>query len=308
MTTGEGNEDSARFSYSQETVFERSARRIGGELYPNSGYDAIWRLPNAGFVIRLDDTYIFLDPIFTSPLPAYEEVREESIEAGRLSTYRIELKHYGPVGEPVPRGPPDAASPRGRSERRTTCFSPTSTTTTSILIGLKNLAAQPQMTVAPQACHEELIEVAAIPPESITEASYGLTLDYESFSLQVIPATHRNTPGACGYLIQTRHGNIYHPGDGQFDHDDKELVTSLDVQVLLLPINDTNLGVGFAALLTQLLQPTVVVPCHYGYGYPPVRSFAGSPAEFVTALAARNYELPKTDIVILNPGGKYVLV
>ena len=307
MTTGEGNEDSARFSYSQETVFERPARRIGGELYPNSGYDAIWRLPNAGFVIRLDDTYIFLDPIFTSPLPAYEEVREESIEAGRLSTYRIELKHY-PRWEnlfrevhQMPLLPADVqkADHLLLTHEHYDHFDP---------VGLKNLAAQPQMTVAPQACHEELVEVAAIPPESITEASYGLTLDYESFSLQVIPATHRNTPGACGYLIQTRHGNIYHPGDGQFDQDDKELVTSLDVQVLLLPINDTNLGVGFAALLTQLLQPTVVVPCHYGYGYPPVRSFAGSPAEFVTALAARNYELPKTDIVILNPGGKYVLV
>ena len=307
MTTGEGNEDSARFSYSQETVFERPARRIGGELYPNSGYDAIWRLPNAGFVIRLDDTYIFLDPIFTSPLPAYEEVREESIEAGRLSTYRIELKHYSRWENlfrevhQMPLLPADVqkADHLLLTHEHYDHFDP---------VGLKNLAAQPQTTIAPKACHEELVEVAAIPPESITEASYGLTLDYESFSLQVIPATHRNTPGACGYLIETRHGNIYHPGDGQFDQDDKELVTSLDVQVLLLPINDTNLGVGFAALLTQLLQPTVVVPCHYGYGYPPVRSFAGSPAEFITALAARNYELPKTDIVILNPGGKYVLV
>ena len=82
MTTGKSNEDAARFSYSQETVFERPARRIGGELYPNSGYDAIWRLPNAGFVIRLDDTYIFLDPIFTSPLPAYEEVQGEIDRSG----------------------------------------------------------------------------------------------------------------------------------------------------------------------------------------------------------------------------------
>lgn len=304
MAIGEGNE--AGGSHSRETVFERPARRIGGELYPNSGYDAIWRLPNAGFVIRLDDTYVFLDPIFTSPLPAYETVREESIEAGRLSTYRLELKHYGPIdslfreAHQMPLLPEDVQRVDHLllTHEHYDHFDP---------VGLKNLAIQPQMTVAPKACHEELVEVAGLPLESITEASYGLTLDYEAFSLQVIPAAHKNTPGACGYLIQTRHGNIYHPGDGQFDHDDKELVTSLDVQFLLLPINDTNLGVGFAALLTQLLQPTVVIPCHYGYGYPPVRSFAGSPAEFVTALAARSYDIPKTDIVILNPGGKYVL-
>ena len=306
MTTGKSNEDAARFSYSQETVFERPARRIGGELYPNSGYDAIWRLPNAGFVIRLDDTYIFLDPIFTSPLPAYEEVREESIEAGRLSTYRLELKHYSRWENlfreihqmPLLPGDVQKVDHLLLTHEHYDHFDP---------VGLKNLATQPQMTVAPKACHKELVEAAAIPSESITEASYGLTLDYESFTLKVIPATHRNTPGACGYLLETRHGNIYHPGDGQFDQDEKELVTSLDVQFLLVPINDTNLGVGFAALLTQLLQPTVVIPCHYGYAYPSVRSLGGSPAEFVTALAARNYEIPNTDIVVLSPGGKYVL-
>ena len=89
-----------------------------------------------------------------------------------------------------------------------------------------------------------------------------------------------------------------------FDHKDKEEVVSLEVGYLLLPINDTNLGVGFAALLTHLLQPRVVIPCHYGYVYPAVRHQGGHPAEFVTALAARNYKIPSTDIMILSPGGK----
>jgi len=38
-----------------------------------------------------------------------------------------------------------------------------------------------------------------------------------------------------------------------------------------------------------------------------VRSQAGHPAEFVTALAARGYDMPTTDIVILSPGGRLVL-
>ena len=83
-------------------------------------------------------------------------------------------------------------------------------------------------------------------------------------------------------------------------------IANLDVDYLLVPINDTNLGVGFAALLTHMLQPRVVIPCHYGYTYPAVRSQGGHPAEFVTALAARNYKLPATDIVILSPGGRMV--
>ena len=127
-----------------------------------------------------------------------------------------------------------------------------------------------------------------------------------AFTVTVVPASH--SPGACGYLIETRHGNIYHPGDGRFDHADKAANLSLDVEYLLLPINDTNMGVGFAALLAHLLQPRVVIPCHYGYTYPPVRWMGGHPAELVTALAARNYKMPSTDIMILSPGGKLVLV
>mgnify|MGYP001414511377 CR=1 FL=1 len=101
--------------------------------------------------------------------------------------------------------------------------------------------------------------------------------------------------------------NFYLPGDGRFDHDGKSHIAQMEVDYLLVPINDTNLGVGFAALLTYILQPRVVVPCHYGYTHPPVRSQAGHPAEFVTALAARGYDMPTTDIVILSPGGRLVL-
>ena len=131
--------------------------------------------------------------------------------------------------------------------------------------------------------------------------------------MEVVPADHSNSVSAavnsdaCGYLVRTVHGNFYLPGDGRFDHDGKSHIAQMEVDYLLVPINDTNLGVGFAALLTYILQPRVVVPCHYGYTHPPVRSQAGHPAEFVTALAARGYDMPTTDIVILSPGGRLVL-
>ena len=153
-----------------------------------------------------------------------------------------------------------------------------------------------------------MVEVSGLLDRSIVEASHGQTHEFEAFSLQVVPASHKGAPGACGYLLRTRQGSIYHPGDGVFDQDDKDLVCNLEVDYLLLPINDTNMGVGFAALLTHLLQPRAVIPCHYGYIYPAIRALGGHPAEFVTALAARNYKIPNTDIMILNPGGKVVLV
>ena len=166
--------------------------------------------------------------------------------------------------------------------------------------------------MAPGSCHPRLIE-AGLPIDSISATIHGETHDYGDFSVDVVPADHTNSVAAavntdaCGYLLRTSHGNFYLPGDGRFDHEGKAHIAQMDVDYLLVPINDTNLGVGFAALLTHILQPRVVVPCHYGYTYPPVRSQGGHPAEFVTALAARGYDMPTTDIVILSPGGRLVL-
>ena len=43
------------------------------------------------------------------------------------------------------------------------------------------------------------------------------------------------------------------------------------------------MGVGFAAQLAHILQPKVIIPCHYGYTYPAVRWMGGHPAESVGA-------------------------
>ena len=130
--------------------------------------------------------------------------------------------------------------------------------------GLERLASLDPTIVAPRSCHQELLGIG-YPDERLVDACYGETHDCSAFSAQVVPASHHGCTDACGYLLHTRHGNIYFHGDGKFDHEDKETVVNLDVDYLLLPINDTNLGVGFAALLTHLLQPRVVIPCHYGY-------------------------------------------
>ena len=56
---------------------KQPVRRIREELYRDLGYDAIWRLPNAGFVLRLGDRYIFLDPVLSSPHRYYEAIRQQ---------------------------------------------------------------------------------------------------------------------------------------------------------------------------------------------------------------------------------------
>ena len=303
----QGGVDASGISYANELITEGAARRIHDELYGGDDYDAIWRLSNSGFVIRLEHTYILLDPILTSPLPTYEAIRAESVETGHLATYRVELRHHDRWENlfkevhalPLPPEDVEKADYLLLTHEHVDHFDTD---------GLKRIAHLGPTVVAPKACHQKLVEVSGLPERSIIEARHRQIHEFETFSLRAMPASHKGAPGACGYLLQTRHGNIYHPGDGVFDQDHKELVCDLDVDYLLLPINDTNLGVGFAALLTHLLQPKAVIPCHYGYVYPAVRAGGGHPAEFVTALAARNYKIPNTDIMILNPGGKMVLV
>ena len=70
--------------YSDFVVNQQPVRNIRAELYDHKGYDAIWRLSNAGFAIRLGNIVIFIDPIFTSPLPEYEMLRD-SLKANLLN-------------------------------------------------------------------------------------------------------------------------------------------------------------------------------------------------------------------------------
>jgi len=290
-------------SYANELVVEGPVRKIRDELYDGTDYDAIWRLPNSGFLFRLDGKFIFLDPMFTSPNPLYETERRKIAETGKLYDAALELKYhdrwenlYKEVN-----APPLAADEVERVDQvlitheHDDHFDPD---------GLKRIGHLSPTFIAPESCHEALRRIG-LPDDSIVKARYGERHDLGAYSVTVVPAAHSS--GSCGYLIETRHGNIYHPGDGRFDHPDKAANLSLEVEYLLLPINDTNMGVGFAAQFAHLLQPKVVIPCHYGYTYPAVRWMGGHPAEFVTTLASRNYKMPFTDIMILSPGGKIVL-
>lgn len=290
--------------YSDFVVNEQPVRNIRTELYSDKGYDALWRLSNAGFAIRLGNIVIFIDPIFTSPLPEYEMLRD-SLKANSLNRGAgVEKRFYNSHDNILKEL---HVSPLVSNEVESIDY---------VLIthdhgdhidpkGLSSLSHLNPTVIAPESCHQDLLSTG-LKPDSLIEARFNEYHELEQFSVTIIEADHGNSKGACGYFIETQYGNIYTPGDGKFDQPAKNKIADLDVDYLLVPINDTNLGVGFAALLTHMLQPRVVIPCHYGYTYPAVRSQGGHPAEFVTALAARNYKLPATDIVILSPGGRMV--
>jgi len=290
--------------YSDFVVNQQPVRNIRAELYDHKGYDAIWRLSNAGFAIRLGNIVIFIDPIFTSPLPEYEMLRD-SLKANLLNRGAgVEKRFYNRHDNIL------------KELHVLPLLSQEVESIDYVLIthdhgdhidpkGLSGLSHLDPTVIAPESCHQDLFS-AGFKSDSLIEARFNECHELENFSVTTIESDHGNSKGACGYFIETQYGNIYTPGDGKFDQPAKNKIADLDVDYLLVPINDTNLGVGFAALLTHMLQPRVVIPCHYGYTYPAVRSQGGHPAEFVTALAARNYKLPATDIVILSPGGRMV--
>ena len=175
---------------------------------------------------------------------------------------------------------------------------------------------------APQQAKRNLLE-AGVLEEQIHIARVGESLRRNNITIEGTRSRHASVGGSCGlelewyypnvidqdictcgYLLKTRYGKIFHPGDTYY----LEELSKLRVDYLLLPINDTNFGIGFAAMLTYQLQPKIVIPCHYGMYNPPTFWRGGHPIEYLTTLVARGYwaTLFKTDFLILKSGGKVI--
>ena len=273
-------------------------RKIAHELFGGSDYHGIWYLTNCGFVLRLHGTYTFLDPVLSVSNPHYEENRRQLAEKADLPP---ELRHYD--RDQVYTQESEIPLAAEEVERADLVLLSHGDSDHLDARSLQTLAALGPAVLAPSYCHDTLREAGIV---DIRSAEFGAQFYFDQLNITVTYAKHL-TEGDCGFLIETDLGNIYYPGDTKFDHPHKAEMCDLEVDYLLLPINDTNMGAGFAALLTQILQPRVVIPCHFGFFWPPVRSQGGHPAEFLTAIAARGYRLPDTDIAVLRPGGRVVL-
>ena len=70
-----------------------------------------------------------------------------------------------------------------------------------------------------------------------------------------------------GYLVKVKDGpTVYIAGDTAYEDILPDSVKEHSPQVMIAPINGLwrNLSVGEAAKLTQIINPEVVIPCHYG--------------------------------------------
>ncbi len=259
----------------------KPVRKITDELYRADGPDGIWWLGGAGFAVRLGQRYVFIDPAVTDMACDFQE---------RLHGFPLEPPEFVKADHVLYSHEHSDHMDRGLFPR---------------LMQLQSHI------LAPAYCKKFLLD-AAVPESQIHVCRVGDTFAGDGYEIEIVRSRHgsRGTfyypevldqdEVSCSFLVKTKYGSIFHPGDSYYLKEFSEL----RVEYLLLPINDTNLGVGFAAQLTEELQPRVVIPCHYGMYAPPKDWQGGHPAEYLSALAARRYETPYTDIMVLTPGGR----
>jgi L-ascorbate metabolism protein UlaG (beta-lactamase superfamily) len=116
----------------------------------------------------------------------------------------------------------------------------------------------------------------------VRETSAGQTTQIGGLTIETVPAVHSDQRGphsrvsadAVGYVLRAPEGSVYFPGDTELFPQ----MESLDhIDVALLPIGGWGRTVGEGHLdpdgamrATELVQPRLVVPIHWGT-YSPVR-------------------------------------
>lgn len=122
----------------------------------------------------------------------------------------------------------------------------------------------------------------------VLETAAGRTTQIGGLTIETVPAMHSGQRGphsriavdAVGYVLRAVEGSVYFPGDTDLF---PELASLEDIDIALFPIGGWGETVGEGHLdpetamrATELVQPGLVVPIHWGT-YSPVRLGRGEP-------------------------------
>ncbi len=151
-------------------------------------------------------------------------------------------------------------------------------------------------------------EVANLVAEKGVE-SHGMhiggTHQFDFGLVRVVPAFHGSgVPGghACGFVVSTPGGTVYHAGDTSIFGDMKLLngviVDRIDLAFLPIGSNFT-MGIDDAVIATEWINPDVVIPMHYNT-FPVIEA---NPEEFREKVESRL----ATRVVVLQPGEEFTL-
>lgn len=147
-----------------------------------------------------------------------------------------------------------------------------------------------------------------LPPENTLYGGYGKPIggpiDINGITVVSTPAVHSSDSGvSVGWILKFPGGlTVYHAGDTAIFGDMLVYGTLYPIDMALLPVGGYGTMDGVqAAQSLRLLRPGKVIPMHYGT-FPGI--LAPSADEFVTQAKK---VAPKVDIIVLKPGGQYLL-
>jgi L-ascorbate metabolism protein UlaG (beta-lactamase superfamily) len=156
----------------------------------------------------------------------------------------------------------------------------------------------------------------------VRETRAGRTLDLPGVTIEVVPAVHGSRRGphsrvaadAVGYVVRSGSGSVYFPGDTDL-FDEMGALGAVDVALLPIWGWGSSLGPGHldpstAARATELVQPQLVLPIHWGT-YSPIALRRGEP-EWLRSPATRfRGELDRAGagerLALVDPGGRLLL-
>ena len=156
----------------------------------------------------------------------------------------------------------------------------------------------------------------------VRETAAGATTDIGRLTIETVPAVHSGRRGphtriavdAVGYVLRADDGSVYFPGDTDL-FEEMEALEAIDVA--LFPIGGWGESVGEGHLdpvravrATELVQPRLVVPIHWGT-YSPIRvphrppRWLGDPVARFESEMARAGAADRLEVV--RPGGATLL-
>lgn len=144
-------------------------------------------------------------------------------------------------------------------------------------------------------------------PQNVLFGGFGRDIggpvEINGITIVMTPAVHSSESGVpVGYIVKFPGGaTVYHAGDTAIFGDMKMYGNLYPIDVAMLPIGGAfTMDAAQAAESLKLLKPGKAIPMHYGT-FP---MLASDPDQFV-ALAKK--AAPKVDVVVLQPGEKYIL-
>jgi L-ascorbate metabolism protein UlaG (beta-lactamase superfamily) len=202
-----------------------------------SGDLHLWWLGQSGFLVKLDDRYLLLDPYLS-----------DSLTEKYAGTPTPHVRMTRRVVDPARLGFVDVVT---ASHGHTDHLDP---------VTLR--ALEPRALVCPTGLRELAIERSGVVPDVVDVDETATVAD---FRFNAIRAEHEAPGGAVGFVVECGPWTLYHSGDTTAYPGLGEQLRSVAPNVVLLPINGKigNMDGPEAARVANQARAEVAVPCHF---------------------------------------------